>query len=592
MLNWLDSTWQDLRYAARMLRMNPGFFAVATLSLALGIGANTAIFQLLDAVRLRMLPTPDPEQLAELQIGPNQHCCSGNFSDRRANFTYPQWEQIRDHQQAFSSIFAYGDHRFNLAESGEARFAEGLWVTGEYFQTLGVHPVLGRLITNEDDRPGCGSPGVVISSAFWERQFAGDPQVVGKDVSLEGHRLPVLGVTPASFFGVEVGRNFDVAVPACAEPVIDGEDAHMSKRNHWWLAIIGRLKPGWTITRAAAQASAMSPTVFENTVPPNYRPDQVKYYVKYKLTAVPAGSGVSSLRKTYQEPLLLLLGIAGLILLIACANLANLMLARASTREREMAVRLAMGAGRVRLIRQMLAESLFLTLMGTALGVLAAQFLSRYLVAFLTTGNNRLFLELRPDWRVFAFTAAVAILTCILFGLSPALRASRAVPISAMKSSGRGLSADGSRFALRRVLVISQVALSLVLLTGALLFVRSLRNLTTLDAGFREEGLLITSIDISRRNYAPQRRAAFYRDLMERVRATPGVDAAAAVGNVPISGDFWNDAIEILGQPSHDRLEPWFNAVSWITSARWVRPCWPVGTSTIGTPPRLPQSPS
>jgi putative ABC transport system permease protein len=561
-LGLLESGWQDFHYGARLLRLNKGFFAVAALSLALGIGANTAIFQLLDAVRLRMLPVSHPDELAELQIAKNAHCCSGSFSNRRPNFTYAQWQQIREHQQAFSSIFAWGDTTFNLAESGQVRFAQGLWVSGDFFKTLGVQPLLGRLITHEDDVPGCGSPGAVISYAFWQRQFGGDPEVLRKNVWLDGHRLNILGVTPANFYGVEVGRNFDVAVPVCAEPLIAGEDSHLAKRHHWWLAIIGRLKPGWTVNRAAAQASAISPTVFGNTVPPNYRADTAKYYATYNLTAVPAGSGVSSMRKYYEEPLMLLLGIAGVVLLIACSNLANLMLARASTREREMAVRLAIGASRGRLIRQLLAESLLLTLIGAGIGAFLAQFLSRYLVSFLTTADNPVFVELTPDWRVLGFTAALAILTCILFGLTPALRATRTAPSAAMKAAGRGLTADRQRFGLGRMLVIGQIALSLVLLVGALLFVRSLRNLLTLDAGFREDGLLITGIDISRLNLSPVRRAVLYREIVDRLRRTPGVDQAASAGIVQISGDGWNDIIEIFGQHSAKPLTPWFDRVS------------------------------
>jgi putative ABC transport system permease protein len=561
-LRVFESGWQDLRHGARLLRLNPGFFTVATLSLALGIGANTAIFQLLDALQLRLLPVAHPEQLAELVIADNEHCCSGNFSDRRANFTYPQWEQIRDHQQAFSGIFAWGDTRFNLASGGEARYAEGLWVSGDFFKTLGVQPLVGRMITNEDDRRGCGSPGAVISYPFWQREFAGDAQAVGKKLSLDGRPVEIVGVAPAEFFGVEVGRSFDVAVPTCAEPWINGENSHTAKRHHWWLAIIGRLKPGWTVARAAAQAGAMSPTVFESTVPPNYRPDYAKYYTQYKLTANPAGSGVSSLRRRYQEPLLLLLGIAGLALLIACANLANLMLARASTREREMAIRLAIGADRLRLIRQLLAESLLLAVAGTAMGAVLASLLSRYLVTFLTTDGNPLFVDLGADWRVFGFMAALAILTCVLFGLTPALRASRTVPVSAMRASGRGLTADRGKFGLRRILVISQVALSLVLLVGALLFVGSLRNLSTLDAGFRENGLLITGLDISRIDYPAERRAVLYQELLRRVRGIPGIEDAASANIVLISGSGWNDSIEILGQGTQARMVPWFDRIS------------------------------
>lgn len=561
-LSLLENAWQDLRHGWRLLLMNPGFFAVATLSLALGIGANTAIFQLLDAVRLRMLPVPHPEQLAELQIARDEHCCSGNFSDRRPFFTFAQWEQIRNHQQAFSDVFAWGDTRFNLSSGGEAHFAEGLWVSGAFFKTLGVQPLVGRLLTADDDRPGCGSPGAVIGYAFWQREFGGTPQIVGRKISLDGHPIEVVGVAAPGFFGVEVGRAFDVAVPVCSEPVLNGEGSHTAKRHHWWLAIIGRLKPGWSVARAAAQARAMSPQVFESTVPPNYRADAAKYYALYKMTAEPAGSGVSSLRRRYEQPLLLLLAIAGLVLLIACANLANLMLARASVREREMAVRLALGAGRERLIRQLLSESLLLTSIGAALGALLAQALSRYLVAFLATGDNPLFLDLGLDWPVFGFTAAAAILTCILFGLAPALRATRTAPAAAMKASGRGLTTNRERFGLRRTLVISQVALSVVLLVGALLFVRSLRNLLTLDAGFQENGLLIAGIDASRLHYTPARRAVLYRQLLDRLRAAPGVLQAASTGIVQISGDGWNDNIEILGQRAQGRTVPWFDRVS------------------------------
>ena len=559
---WLEGLWQDVRYGGRVLRINPGFLTVATLSLGLGIGANTAIFELLDAVRLRMLPIAHPEQLAELKIAENEHCCNGNFTSRRSNFTYAQWEQIRDHQEAFSGIFAWGDTRFNLAESGEKRFAEGLWVSGHFFRTLAVQPLAGRLIGEEADSPGCGSPSVVISYSFWQREFAGDPAALRRKLSLEGHPVTVMGITPAGFFGVEVGRDFDVAVPVCAEPWIEGEDSHLSKRNHWWLAIIGRLKPGWTVARAAAQAGAMSPAVFENTVPPNYRPDVKKYYAQYKLTADAAGSGVSSLRKQYEQPLYLLLGIAGLVLLIACANLANLTLARASTRQREMAIRLAIGAGRARLVRQLLAESFLLTVLGTAFGVALARWLSSGLVSFLTTGGNPIYLDLHPGWRVLAFTAAVAVPTCVLFGLAPAFRATRTDPGAAMKGSGRGVTADRERFGVRRVLVVSQVALSLVLLVGALLFVGSLRKLMTLDAGFRENGLLIAGVDISRADVPPARRVPFFHDLLETLRATPGIDSAAEASIVQVSGQGWNEFIEFPGEKRQDRMIPWFDKVS------------------------------
>jgi predicted permease len=558
----MESVWQDLRYAARMMRMNLGFFVVATISLALGIGANTAIFQLLDAVRLRSLPVENPQQLAELRIAPNDHCCMGNFSTRRPSFTFAQWEQIRAHQQAFSNIFAWANTQFNLTQSGEVNLAEGLWVTGDYFKTLAVTPLLGRLIESSDDSRGCVTPGAVISYPFWQRHFGGDSAVLGKTLLLNGHRVEVMGVTPASFFGVEVGRKFDVILPACAEPAFGGDEANTNNRQDWWLAVIGRLKPGWTLTRAIAQVKTISPAVFETTVPEHYRADDAKYYRQYKLTASPAGTGISSLRNDYEAPLLLLLGIAGLVLLIACANLANLTLARASIREREMAVRLAIGAGRGRLIRQLLSESLLLTACGTSLGILLAEVLCRYMVTFLTTQQNPIFLTLTPDWRLLGFTAAVAILTCLLFGLTPALRATRTAPAGAMKAAGRGITASRERFSLRRALVVGQVALSLVLLAASLLFVRSLRNLTTLDAGLRQEGLLIMGTDISRLQYPAERRAMVFRSLLDQVRAMPGVDSAATVNEVPLSGDSWNDMLDIPGVVSKGHMLAWFNGVS------------------------------
>ncbi|HEY3743584.1 MAG TPA: ABC transporter permease [Bryobacteraceae bacterium] len=562
-LTWLEDFWHDVRYGMRVLRLNPAFFAVATVSLALGIGANTAIFQLLDAVRLRSLPVAEPGQLALVSVAKNDHCCSGNFSARNSSLTYPMWEQIRDRQQGFSGIFAFGDTRFNIAQRGETRFVDGLWLSGGAFKTLGVGPALGRVLDENDDRPGCGSTVAVISYPFWQREFAGDPLVLGKKISLNGQPVEIAGVTAASFFGIEVGRSADVMMPTCAEPSIDGEDAHLAKRQDWWLGVMGRLKPGWTLARAQAQLEAVSPQVFENTVPQNYRPEEAKYYVQYKLAVKEAGSGVSSLRRSYEDPLWMLLGIAGAVLLIACANLANLMLARASVREREMAVRLAIGAGRGRLVRQLLTESALLTVAGTVLGVFLAGVLSRSLVTFLSTSNAPLFLDLAIDWRMLGFTIGVALITCVLFGLTPALRAARTSPGAAMKAGGRSVTADRSRFGLRRALVVGQVALSLVLLTGALLFGRSLRNLATLDAGFRGNGLLITNLDLTNLKFTPERRGPLYRHLLERLRSTPGISQVATAIIVPLSGSGWNDVIEVLGAPPQkNRLVPWFDDVS------------------------------
>lgn len=292
---------------------------------------------------------------------------------------------------------------------------------------------------------------------------------------------------------------------------------------------------------------AISPALFEATLPPNFTPEGAKDYLAYKLTAEPAESGVSDLRSDYQDPLMILLGIAALVLVIACANLANLMLARATARERELAVRLAIGASRPRLIRQMLAESLLLAAVGAACGALLAQVLSSYLVRFLTTSDSPLYVDLGTDWRIFGFTAALAVLTCLLFGLMPAIRATRANPGTLMKASGRGLTDARERFGARRILVVAQVALSLVLLVGALLFVRSLHKLLTLDAGFQESGVLVTGVNFSTLKYPPERWPEMRRQILSRIRLLPGVEQAAAASVVPISGDRWNDRFQFVG---------------------------------------------
>jgi putative ABC transport system permease protein len=548
----VEAFLQDIRYGVRVLGKNPGFTAAAVLTLALGIGANTAIFQLLDAVRMRLLPVRDPQQLVEVRFPPNTGR-SGRFNSPRPILTNPQWEQIRAPHEPFSSIFAWSTRRFNLAPHGEGRYIEGLWVGGEFFETLGVQALRGRLLTAADDRRGCGAPAAVLSYPFWQREYGGSDTAIGGKLTLYGHPFEIIGVTPPSFFGVEVGRTFDVAIPLCSEPLIAGADSVLDNRQTWWLASMGRLKPGWSAERATAWLRTISPRIFQVTLPNGYRPETTKAYLELKLAAYPAGDGVSSLRSQYVNPLWLLLGLAALVLLIACANLANLMLARASAREREMAVRLALGAARGRLVRQLLAESLLLAAAGATLGFVLAQNLSRALISFLSTGNNPLFVDLAPDWRVLGFTAGLAIFTCVVFGLTPALRATVTEPGSVMKGSGRGLTANRDRFSLRRILVVSQVALSLVLLVGALLFVRSLRNLMTTELGFRQDNMLSVNMDIERANLSPERRREFHRDLLQRIRQTPGVASAAETMIVPMSGDGWNDNVGIQGHSPNER---------------------------------------
>jgi putative ABC transport system permease protein len=525
-----------------MLAKSPGFTVVAVLTLALGIGANTAIFQLIDAVRLRAIPVKNPQELANVRIA-DRSWSSGSFNGSYAQLTFPLWEQIRKRQEAFSSISAWGADDFNLATGGEVHYARGLWVSGDFFRVLGVQPVIGRLISDSDDQPGCGAAAVDISYRFWQREFGGEASAIGKKLTLEGHPFQIIGITPPAFFGVVVGQSFDVAIPICSEPVINGEESRLTVRHSWWLASIGRLNPGWSLKRATSQLEAITPAALQETIPPFYNAEGVRKYLEYKLAAFPARTGFSDLREQSQASLWLLLGISGLVLLIACANLANLMLARASAREREIAVRLALGASRGRLIRHLLSESLLFAILGAAAGTLLASTLSSFLVSFISTPYNTVFLDLTPDWHVLGFTAGLAVLTTVLFGLAPTLRATGAAPNSVLKAGGRGMTASRERFGLRRVLVISQVALSLVLLFAALLFVRSLRNLTQLDAGFQQDGILITTADFTRLSVPPERREDFKRDLLERVRAIPGVESAASAMQVPVGGSYWNQTV-------------------------------------------------
>ena len=545
-MKYLDAAWRDLRHGLRLLRLNPGFAIVAILSLTLGIGANTAIFQLLDALRIRTLPVDRPEQLVEIRIANATKGRTGSFMGRRAMLTNPLFEQIREKQQVFSGLAAWGATRLNMADGGEARLAAGIWVNGEFFETLHVRPLIGRLLTAADDRRGCAAPPAVVSYGFWQRELGGQASALGRPLRLEGHEYEIVGVMPPQFFGLEVGRTFDVALPLCAEP-LTRDPSGLDQPDVWFLAAFGRLKPGMTREQATAQLAAISPAIFQSTLPPRYVQDNVDDYLGFKLAAFPAGTGVSSLRRDYETPLWLLLATAGLILVIACANLANLMLARATAREREIAVRLAIGASRSRVVHQLLAESLLLSVIGATGGFVLAQGLSEFLAGFLSTAGNPLFIDLSMDWRVFAFTGGLAIATCLVFGLAPAIRVTAGEPGAAMKAGSRGTTDSRERFGLRRTLVVVQVALSLVLVVGALLFVRSLRNLIALDAGFRQDGILIATIDLQRAQVPEGARRAALDDLTDRLRRLPGVDAGAAALIVPLSGAGWNTRVIIDG---------------------------------------------
>jgi predicted permease len=554
----VDNVWRDLRYGARLLRLNPGFATVAILSLALGVGANTAIFQLLDAVRLRTLPVTRPEQLVDLRI-PGDDNRSGAFMGLHPSLTNPLWERLRDRQQAFSGVFAWGSTAFELSAGGESREAEGLWVSGDYFRTLGVQPVIGRLLVADDDRRGCAAPAAVISYGFWQREYGGSRSAVGRAISLDGYSYDIVGVTPPSFFGVEVGRSYDVAVPLCAEPYSRGLRSSLDRKEAWFLAVMGRLKPDWTAEKATAHLKTLAPDMFRETLP-NYNPENTRQYLASTLAAFPAQTGVSNLRSDYESPLWLLLATTVLVLLIACANLANLMLARATAREREIAVRLALGAPRGRIVRQLTAESLLIAAAGSAAGAVLALWLSRLFVASLATEDDRVFVALASDWRGFSFIALLAAGTCLIFGVIPAIRATATSPGAAMKAGSRGTTDSRERFGLRRVLVVAQVALSLVLVVGALLFAGSLRNIVTADAGFTHDAILVATIDFRRAGIAEANITATHTELLARLRRQPPVEDAAQVRVVPVSGSFSDRLIIVNGVERREKVNR--NAVS------------------------------
>jgi predicted permease len=586
-LGFLETIWQDLRYGARLLRLNPAFTIVAILSLSLGVGANTAIFQLIDAVRLRPLPVEHARELVEVRIA-DRRGASGAFRGRRPFLTNNLWERIRDTQQVFDGMFVWGNTVFDLAAGGQARYAEGLYVSGGFFDTLGVKPAAGRLLNNADDRRDCDAPAAVLSYSFWQREFGGDRGIVGRTVRLDGRQFEVAGVAQAGFFGVDVGRAFDAALPLCAEPMVRASFSLLKRTDGWFLAAIGRLKPGVGIEQATAQLQAISPAIFRETLPTTYDAEGAKVYTAFKLAAFSATSGVSSIRRVYETPLWVLLGTTGLVLLIACANLANLMLARATTREREIAVRLAIGASRGRLVRQLMSESLLLAAIGAACGALLAQWMSGFLVSFLSTTSDSVFVALTLDWRVFGFAAALALVTCVLFGLAPAIRATHAAPVAAMKTGSRSVTDSRERFGLRRALVVVQVALSLVLMVGALLFVRSLSNLRSTELGFDANGLLIASLDLRRANLPAERLVERFKEITDRVAAAPGVAGAAEVTIVPLSGSGWNNNIVVDGKvqetyPNFNRVSPGYFAMmkTPVVAGREFTPADAAGAATV-----------
>jgi predicted permease len=554
---WFRTAFQDLRFALRTLRRSPAFAATAIITLALGIGANTAIFQLLDAVRLRSLPVADPASLVKVQVKGGIH--DFGWTDNPTALSTALWEQIRKQQEAFSGFFAWRSARTAIGRGDQERVAQGLWVTGEMFPALGIVPVRGRLFTPEDDRPGCGTPGAVVSYALWQSEFVGKDSVIGSEIVVYGRPTQVIGVTPPGFFGLDVGKEFEVALPTCSLPAYIPGDGTPLRRDIFWLQVMGRLKPGWSLQQASAQLDAASPGIFEATVPDGYSASALDPYRRFRLAAYPGRTGISSPGETYDTSLWLLLGTTGLVLLIACANLANLMLVRATAREREMAVRLALGATRGRVLQQLLLESLVLAVSGSLLGIGLASLLTKTVVKMLSTERDPFYLATNIDWRILLFTGFVAGSACLLFGLVPALRSSRTEPGPVLKLGGRGMTAGRQKFSFQQTLVVSQIAFSLVLLAGALLFVRSFWNLMTLDPGFRETGILRAYLNFRRLDLPPERYETFKHELLEQIRSIPVVESAATSTHVPLDGGFFSldvRAGSIEGSPKFTWVSP------------------------------------
>ena len=512
---------QDVRYGLRQLRRSPGFTVVAVLTLTLGIGANTAIFSVLNGVLLKMLPVREPAELVQLEE--TYRAQAFNF------FSYPTYLRLRDTNQVFSNLFGWAIRGMNAKFGGEVEPVAGMYVTGNYYAALGVPAVVGRMILPEDDRAGA-APVAVLSYDAWQKRFGANPSVIGQTITLERVPVTVVGVTPAGFFGTEVGRSFEVAIPVSLQSRLNPDRPFLNRVDAQWMRLMARLAPGVSEQQARAHCAILWPQILAEVDPRG-----VYGAHNFGLKLDPARTGISQLRQEFSRPLFVLVAIAGFALMIACANVANLLLARASARQREVAVRFALGANRWRLARQMLTESVVLALLGSAGGIVFAVGGARVLVGLLSVaGLREVTLDVGLDGRVLAFTAGVGLFTALLFGLLPAVRATRTGIEAALRSSRQTL--GWRRRSVSQALIAAQMALSLPLLLGAGLFVESLHKLLTVDTGFNREGVLMVQMNPARAGYKDAALATLYRQLLERIDAVPGVRAASLSTYPPLTG--------------------------------------------------------
>jgi predicted permease len=549
-LKLVDELRADLRYAVRTMGKNRAFTAAAVATLALGIGANTAIFSLMDAIVMRELPVDRPAELVVL----------------RSTTSNAIWEAVRDQQDVFASAFATSSpQRFDFADEAALRDVDGVMVSGAYFATLGIAPAAGRLLTVADDYRGCPQI-AVLGYQFWRTQFDAASSVLGSTIMLNREAFQVVGVSAAGFTGVEVGRKFDVAVPLCATARFDKRN--LDSRTRWWLTVMGRVKPGLRVADAQARLGMLSPAVMRAAVPDGTSAEQTRF-LQRRLEAVSAPSGVSLLRSTFEMPLRILMAGVAIVLLITCANIAGLTLARATTRAREMAVRAALGASRGRLIRQLLTESILLAGLGAIAGVFVAKGGAELLVRNLSTGQMPLFVDVPLDARLLAFAAAMALGTGIVIGVVPAFRATRDIASGSLKTRGPAAPHGRGRFFAGRSIVAVQVALSLVLLVAGGLLLRSFTNLLSLDAGFDRGNVLVVTLKpgwfaVDSVRIPREQRAVALDDAARRLQAIPGVVAVARAFVTPIADDNWVAPIttDVPGGSGESKVSGWFNFVT------------------------------
>jgi len=555
---------QDFRYALRTFRKAPVFFVIAVASLALGIGANTAIFTFVDQLLLRLLPVKDPEQLVTLW-GRGSHYGGNNGPIR---LSYPMYADFRDQNQVFSGMFCRWDAAFSLSFEGKTERVAGELVSGTYFPVLGVRAALGRVFTPDDDKVKGGHPVAVISYRYWITRFAGDPAVIGKKLQINGYPMTIVGVSQAGFDGTDPGYPAQVRVPVLMRVALFPQsEGLLENRRQRWVNAFGRLKPGMTMKQAQAGLQPLFHQMLEMEVQQKEfakaAPLTRERFLQMWIELLPASKGRSFLRDRFSNPLLVLTAIVALVLLIACANVANLLIARATARQKEIAVRLALGAGRSRIVSQLLVESLMLALTGGFLGLALAVWIDHALIGFLPAGTAPVSISTTPDWRILAFNIAISVLTGVIFGLVPALQSTRPNLAPTLKDEV-GSIAGGTAVGLRKALVAAQVTLSLLLLIGAGLFIRSLANLKDLDPGFRTRNLLTFAVDPGLNGYKIDRAWDFFRQLKQNLDTIPGVEASTLAVVPVLENNEWDNTVTVesyIAKPG-EWVDPHVNYVS------------------------------